>query len=126
MTQSTKQVKRTLNALKRLRSDTQYMIPMEMYDGMGNVLTKTYDALHQSAKAISDDSFLDALELDLPSGAGDRKVAIQVNVLVGQLLSYIEDLYAELDEEYVSDADKKDLIAEERTRRNFNDLMDDN
>ncbi|GAB5490253.1 MAG: hypothetical protein Phog2KO_04680 [Phototrophicaceae bacterium] len=120
MAQSTKQVKRVLNALKRLRSDTQYMIPMEMYDGMGNVLTKTYHALHQSAKAISDDSFLDALEIDLPPNASDRQVAIQVNVLVGQLLAYIEDLYAELDSEDSS------LTGEEQTRQRFNNMMDDN
>lgn len=123
MIQSIKQVKRVFNALKRLRSDTQYMIPMEMYDGMGNVLTKTYHALYQSAREISDDSFLDALEIDLPPKASDRQVAIQVNVLVGQLLSYIEDLYTELD---TGNAEESTITDEEQTRQRFNMMMDDN
>lgn len=117
------QLKRAYNGLKNLRSDTRHMIPMEMYEGMGNVLAKTYQALHQSVAGVINAPILDAIVLDLPSDATDRQIATQVSVLTGQLLSFVESVYEEM--EASTEKPEEDVLTEEeRSRRRFNDMMD--
>lgn len=123
MNKKMSQLKRAYNGLKNLRNDTRHMIPMEMYDGMGNVLAKTYEALHQSVQGVVNAPLLDAIALDLPTDATDRQTAIQVSILTGQLLSFVESIYEEME---ANTQEKEILTEEERTRRRFNDMMDDN
>lgn len=123
MNKKMSQLKRAYNGLKNLRNDTRHMIPMEMYDGMGNVLAKTYEALHQSVQGVVSAPLLDAIALDLPTDATDRQTAIQVSILTGQLLSFVESIYEEME---ANTQEKEILTEEERTRRRFNDMMDDN
>lgn len=123
MNKKMSQLKRAYNGLKNLRNDTRHMIPMEMYDGMGNVLAKTYEALHQSVQGVVNAPLLDAIALDLPPDATDRQTAIQVSILTGQLLSFVESIYEEME---ANTQEKEILTEEERTRRRFNDMMDDN
>lgn len=119
-------LKRVYNGLKSLRHDTRHMIPMEMYKGMGHVLVKTYSALHESAQSVlTDDAFVDALTINMTDEATDRQKAIQINILAGQLLSYVEGMYQELEEQLENEG----LTSEpgdsgERTLRRFNDMMD--
>ena len=123
MNKKMSQLKRAYNGLKNLRNDTRHMIPMEMYEGMGNVLAKTYEALHQSVQGVVNAPLLDAIALDLPPDATDRQTAIQVSILTGQLLSFVESIYEEME---ANTQEKEILTEEERTRRRFNDMMDDN
>ena len=123
MNKKMSQLKRAYNGLKNLRNDTRHMIPMEMYDGMGNVLAKTYEALHQSVQGVVNAPLLDAIALDLPPDATDRQTAIQVSILTGQLLSFVESIYEEME---ANTQEKEILTEEERSRRRFNDMMDDN
>ena len=123
MNKKMSQLKRAYNGLKNLRNDTRHMIPMEMYDGMGNVLAKTYEALHQSVQGVVNAPLLDAIALDLPPDATDRQTAIQVSILTGQLLSFVESIYEEME---ANTQEKEILTEEERTRRRFNEMMDDN
>lgn len=122
MNKKMNQLKRTYNALKNLRNDTRHMIPMETYDGMGNVLAKTYQALHQSVKGVVSAPILDIIVLDLPSDATDRQIVIQVNVLTGQLLSFVESVYEEM--KVNGEEPEEEILTEERSRRRFNDMMD--
>lgn len=117
-----KQLKRTYNALKNLRKDTSHMIPMEMYDGMGNVLAKTYQSLYQSVKGVVSAPILDIIVLDLPPDATDRQIVIQVNILTGQLLSFVESVYEEMKDN--NGESEEEVLTEERSRRRFNDMMD--
>ncbi len=123
MNKKMSQLKRAYNGLKNLRNDTRHMIPMEMYEGMGNILAKTYEALHQSVQGVVNAPLLDAIALDLPPDATDRQTAIQVSILTGQLLSFVESIYEEME---ANTQEKEILTEEERTRRRFNDMMDDN
>ncbi|MEL7435611.1 MAG: hypothetical protein AAFN11_16805 [Chloroflexota bacterium] len=87
----------TYNALRRLREDTRHMIPMEMYVGMGQVLSRTYAALHTSMMQLTNDPRIEALAPDVQSEASDREIACQIRVLSGQLLTYAEALHDELE-----------------------------
>ncbi|MEM9950605.1 MAG: hypothetical protein AAF846_03310 [Chloroflexota bacterium] len=115
-------LKRTLNALTRLRKDMRGMIPMEVYKGMGNVVVRTYTALHTSVKQELDDPFINALVIDLPDDATDRQKVTQVNLLAGQLLSYVEDIYETLESQNQQPSQERE---EDRVRQRFNRMMDD-
>lgn len=121
---TTNTLKRSLNALKRLRSDTAHMVPMDMYKGMGNILVRTYTALHEALTKIIDDPIVASLSIELPEDANDRQKVTQVAVLTGQLLSYVEDYYEEIRSEEM--AGEEPLSEEEKISRRFNKLMDDN
>lgn len=116
------QLKRTRNALNRLRTDTRHMVSMETHHGMGNVLVRTYIALYQSVNEIVDDPLVTALKIDLPDDANDSQKVTQVTVLTGQLLSFVEDYYESMLED---DPDRASPGEEERINRRFNELMDD-
>lgn len=118
-----KQLKRSLKALNRLRSDTCSIVPMEMYQGMGNMLLRTYGAIHASVQDAVDDNdlFVEALRIDLPDNANDRQIATQVSILAGQLLAYVEGVYEDYEEQ--NKQVEPPLSEDERTRRRFNDVM---
>lgn len=115
-------IKRAMKALKNMRSDTRHMVSMELHIGMGNMLVKTYTAIHQSLNGIINDPLVDALVVDLPDDATDRQKVTQVIILAGQLLSIVEEIHNEMRSQEYDSA----LSEEERVQQRFNDLMDEN
>jgi len=101
---------------------------METYVGQGNMLVRTYSALHKGISSILDDPYLDALVLDLPEDATERQSAVQVSILTGQLLAYVEGTYeylqAENEEKTEQDSPLKRDNSEESIIKRFGDVID--
>jgi|GEM_PF-6508624 len=115
-------IKRAVNALRSIRQDTKHMVSMELHVGMGNVLVKTYTAIHQSVSGIISDPIVDALVIDLPEDATDRQKVTQVIILAGQLLSIVDEVHEDMRTQEREDT----LSEEERVQQRFNELMDGN
>lgn len=115
------QLKRARNALNNLRTDIRHMVSMETHHGMGNVLVRTYGALHQSVNEAINDPVVEALVVDVPDDADDRQKVTQVTVLAGQLLAIVEDYYEATQEDEPATGH---LNEEEHINQRFNNLMD--
>lgn len=118
-------LRRSVKALNRLRHDTEHMVPMDMYQGMGNVVVRTYTALHQTINQLIDEPFIEALVIDLSDDATDRQKVTQVNLLAGQLHLYAEDAYEDLETQLEENKDNP-IDETEQTLRRFNQALDDN
>ena len=105
---------RYAGALRLLRDDLQRSLYMEASDGLGHYAAQTYNGIHEAIIAKIADPFLVALNLEnMPSG-DDREVVSLVNLLCGQLLTFIEaeiedDLEADDDEDEVADEEDDEL-----------------
>lgn len=129
MNQQLLNLKRYYAALDNLRRDTRHLVSMEAYVGQGNMLVRTYTALHKGISAILEDPYLDALVLDLPVDATERQSAVQITILVGQLLAYVEGTYEYLEAQAAEKA-KNDFIddrgsSDEAMMKRFGDVVDD-
>lgn len=116
-------LRRSAKALSRLRRDTEHMVPMEMYHGMGNVVVRTYTALHQTIKRLIDEPLIEVLSIDLPDDATDRQKVTQVNLLAGQLHAYTEDAYEDLKTQLETNTNEP-IDEAEQTLRRFNQALD--
>jgi len=115
-------LKQAHKGLENLRRDTNHIIPMEMHEGMGDMLVRLYGGLLKSVQSVSNDAFLEAMIVDLPENASDQQKVVQINILSGQLLSFVEGLYYMLEAESEVNTDDED--DDQRTMRRFNQMMD--
>lgn len=113
-------LKRHYKALKNLRGDMHSMIPMETYRGQGDLLVRTYTALHKAIAEILNDPVIDALTVSLSPDAKDREKAMHIVILVGQLAAHVEIIVEEwkAEEGEVSNEGSHEHI---RIRRTLND-----
>jgi len=103
---------RYARALKLLRDDLQRSLYMETADGLGHYAAQTYSGIHEAIIAKFADPFIVALKLDNMPDAEDQQIVSLVNLLSGQLLTFIE---AEIEDDLADDAPEPEDVTEEDT-----------
>ena len=108
---------RYAGALRLLRDDLQRSLYMEASDGLGRYAAQTYSGIHEAVLLKYPDPFIEALDLEANPDGDDREVVSLVNLLCGQLLTFIEaeiedDLEADDEEEDVAPDDEDDDLDE--------------
>ena len=93
-------LKRYYRAVHRLRDDLKRSIYMEMYKGLGDTAVRTYRGIHEAVMRETDDVFVSSLVMEDPApDMGEKQKVAMVNLLSGQLLSYLEfELHIDGDE----------------------------
>lgn len=76
--------------LRKFCFDVEKALHLELYHGNGRLYMRTFNGLRDKCLSIDDDSYIRALDFDLPVNAGDREITSQVLLLANQLLSYLE------------------------------------
>jgi len=83
---------RLIPSARALIEQVEKSIHLELYFGAGDLAVRNYRGLLASARAITDDAFLDTLTLDnsIDSWEDDRQKVAQVMMAAGQLIAYLE------------------------------------
>ncbi|MEQ8674032.1 MAG: hypothetical protein RLP44_24675 [Aggregatilineales bacterium] len=84
---------RYARALERLRLDLKRSIHIDIYQGLGETVVRIYRGIHEGISNAVNDPYLTALTLgDLAVPAKDREKVALVNLLSGQLQTYLESV----------------------------------
>lgn len=81
---------RYLPPIIRLRKDLEMSVRLEIFDGLGDAAVKSYNGLQASIARFSNDPYLEAISLDVPSDADDKTKVNMVALAAGQLMAYIQ------------------------------------
>ncbi len=65
-------------------------VRLELFDGLGDAAVKSYNGLQASIARFSNDPYLEAISLDVPSDADDKTKVNMVALAAGQLMAYIQ------------------------------------
>ncbi len=81
-------------AAKSLGKAVEKSVMTGTQEGIGDMILKNYHDLHaRIANLLPDDYYVtEVLRLDIAPDASDRHKAAQVNLAIGQLISYLESL----------------------------------
>lgn len=81
-------------ALKSLSKSLEKAHYQGSFQGVGDMVTKSYRTLHARAVELLPDDFYvrDVLVLDAPTDGGDKQRLAQVSLLVSQLTDYLENM----------------------------------
>lgn len=123
-TKQLRELKRYYPALRSLRRDVAHnIIPMELYQGMGDKLIQMYVALHAKIKEIVDEPYVDVLSMDTQQNIPDEQKVVTVSLLAGQLAAYVESTIDYLEDALEQGVETKDE-AEQMIKR-FGNVMDE-
>ncbi|NWF69736.1 MAG: hypothetical protein HXY40_11690 [Chloroflexi bacterium] len=83
-----------LMALKSLGKAVEKSVLTGTYEGTGDMIARQYHNLHTKiAQLLPDDYYVaEVLKLDQPAGGHESQKIAQVNLAVGQLVGYLENL----------------------------------
>lgn len=83
-----------LPAVKSLGKAVEKSIMTGTVDGIGDMVAKNYRDLHNRvAQLLADDYYVtEVLKLDVIPEASDKQKVAQVNLAIGQLIGYLENL----------------------------------
>lgn len=80
---------RLIQPVRQLRKDVESQMYLS-YEGTGDLLVRTYNALHEAVMEIVDDNYLRALTLDVAHDTNDKQKSSMVLVATGQLLAFLQ------------------------------------
>jgi len=81
---------RLIPVARALKQDLEKALGMEVFSGARDMAAKSYEGLRQAAVALTDDPYLNALELEVFPTATDKEKTAIVALAAGQLLAYLE------------------------------------
>lgn len=81
---------RLIPSVRALKESLSENVHMERYNGAGDPAVKLYQGLHAAISRLTDDPYLSALALDLPSEASDEEKVTFVQMAAGKLLAFME------------------------------------
>ncbi|HVU12171.1 MAG TPA: hypothetical protein VHD90_12880 [Phototrophicaceae bacterium] len=81
---------RLIPPMRALQDELEKSIPLETYEGTGNLAVRSFQGLQQSVYTITEEPYVAALGINLDEGATERQLIAQVSLAVGQLIAYVE------------------------------------
>jgi hypothetical protein len=81
---------RLIPPARNLKDQLEKSIHLEIYEGTGDFAVQSFRGLLASVARIADDPYVNALDVSVPEGAGDREKVSMALLAAGQLQSYLE------------------------------------
>jgi hypothetical protein len=81
---------RLIPPARALKDDVEESVHLELYAGTGDSALQLFRGLQASVAAITGDSYVKALNLDVPAGASDKEKISLVRLAAGQLIAFLE------------------------------------
>jgi len=81
---------RLIPPARSLKQDLEKSLHLETWPGTGDMAIRMFQGLHGSVAALTNNPFVQSLELAAPTGAGDKEKVAMASLAAGQLLAYLE------------------------------------
>ena len=81
---------RLIPPARSLKQDLEKSLHLETWPSTGDMAVRMFQGLHRSAAALTDDVYVQSLELTASEGASDKEKVAMATLAAGQLLAYLE------------------------------------
>jgi len=81
---------RLIPPARSLKQDLEKSLHLETWPSTGDMAVRMFQGLHRSVAALTDDAYVQSLELAAPAGATDKEKVAMASLAAGQLLAYLE------------------------------------
>lgn len=80
---------RLIPPARSLKQDLEKSLHLETWPGTGDMAVRMFQGLHQSVAALTDNAYVQSLELAAPTEAGDKEKVAMATLAASQLLAYL-------------------------------------
>lgn len=81
---------RLIPAARALHEEVEKSIHLEMSEGTGDLVVRSYHGLQEAVYAITEDPYVQALSLNVSESTPERHIIAQAMLASSQLIAYIE------------------------------------